>query len=138
MKFNLKSLKTAMFGIGLTVLAAQTSAAENVEKSVNISNAFIASGFDPASPMAILSGVYPNSCYSWKKANIEVTGEFARNVHAVANVRQGLCLMVLVPFTEEVLLTTAQDDGGRLATGTHTIRFMNGDGTYQEKTLKIE
>jgi hypothetical protein len=39
--------------------------------------------------------------------------------------------MVLVPFNKEVKL-------GKLNAGKHTLKFLNGDGTYLEKTLTIE
>jgi len=39
--------------------------------------------------------------------------------------------MVLVPFTKEIRL-------GKLQTGKHALRFLNGDGTYLEKSLVVE
>jgi hypothetical protein len=39
--------------------------------------------------------------------------------------------MVLVPFTKEVKL-------GKLNSGKHTLKFLNGDGTYLEKTMAVE
>jgi hypothetical protein len=42
-----------------------------------------------------------------------------------------MCLMMLVPFTNEVNL-------GRLGAGEHVVHFMGGDGTYLEKKIVIE
>ena len=42
-----------------------------------------------------------------------------------------MCLMVLVPFTKEIRL-------GKLSVGTHSVKLVNGDGTYIEKQINIE
>ena len=39
--------------------------------------------------------------------------------------------MVLIPYTKEVAI-------GKLDKGSHTLRFMNGDGTYIEKKLDVQ
>jgi hypothetical protein len=49
----------------------------------------------------------------------------------MATVSQGMCMMVLIPFTQEVRL-------GELQSGTHQLRFISGDGTYLQKTMVIE
>jgi hypothetical protein len=39
--------------------------------------------------------------------------------------------MVLIPFQKDVRL-------GQLPTGKHILKFLNGDGTYLEKSLVVE
>jgi hypothetical protein len=46
-------------------------------------------------------------------------------------VSQGMCLMVLIPFQKDIRL-------GKLDSGEHQLKFLNGDGTYMERTLKVE
>lgn len=103
------------------------------EVTVSINDAYIPSGFDGESDVyVVVSGLFPNSCYRWKGANVAHDKE--QNIHGVqatAVVNQGMCLMVLVPFSKEVQL-------GKLGPGEHRIRFLNGDGTYMEKVLVLE
>ena len=94
---------------------------------------FIPGGFDSESDAyVVVNGLFPNGCYSWNRA--DVTKDVEPNIHevrSVATVRQTMCIMVLVPFTKELHL-------GQLDSGDHTIRFMNGDGTFIERTLHVE
>ncbi|OFZ31084.1 MAG: hypothetical protein A2622_00325 [Bdellovibrionales bacterium RIFCSPHIGHO2_01_FULL_40_29] len=114
---------------GSTVLA-ETPAVRDVV--ISVSDAFVPGGFDSeADAYVIVNGLYPNGCYRWKTAEISNDDAFNHNIRSVASVSQGMCIMVLVPFTKEVRL-------GKLATGTHTLKFVNGDGTYLQKTLNVE
>lgn len=79
----------------------------------------------------VLSGMFPNSCYRWSRVRTHDVDAFHHNVQAIATVTQTMCLMVLVPFTKEVNL-------GHLPVGTHTLRFINGDDTYFDRTLTVE
>ena len=111
-------------------------AAEETPKTkavvVSVSDVFVPGGFDSeADAYVVVNGVFPNGCYRWHKAEVTRTGPLFHNVQSLASVTQGMCIMVLVPFTKEVRL-------GKLDRGTHTLRFTNGDGTYLEKTLRIE
>lgn len=102
------------------------------EVMIGINDAFIPGGFNSASDaFVVASGVFPNGCYSWSKAEVNTLPGNLHEVRSYATVRQGLCIMVLVPFNKEVRL-------GRMETGTHYIRFLNGDGTYLEKQMVIE
>ena len=101
------------------------------EVSVNISTAVLPSGYDPSEPLAIISGMFSNSCYRCNRASVSNVTETLHEVRAIANVQMGMCLMVLIPFSEEVHF-------GKLSRGTHTLRFMNGDGTYQEKQVVVD
>ncbi len=104
----------------------------SVESIVTISSVHVPPGFDSESDaFVVVSGVYPNGCYRWKDAKIENVSEYQHNITAVADVSQGMCIMVLVPFTKEVRL-------GKLTRGTHNLRFLAGDGTYFEKDLVVE
>ncbi|MBS1984992.1 MAG: hypothetical protein JST16_12555 [Bdellovibrionales bacterium] len=125
-------LKTALVltcGWGLAASAAPQPPAKEV--TVNISSAFLPSGQDFSDPSAVISGMFPNSCYAWSRADITHVTDTLHEIRGIASVRQGMCLMVLVPFSEEVHI-------GKLVRGTHTLRFVNGDGTYQEKQINVD
>lgn len=99
---------------------------------VPINEAFIPGGFDSsADAFVVVSGIFPNGCYRWKNAEVKNVSSFVHEVTSHAAVNQGMCLMVLVPFSKDVRL-------GNLQSGTHSLRFLNGDGTYMEKNLVIE
>lgn len=100
---------------------------------IGVNSAHVPGGFDSNSDVyVIVSGIFPNSCYNWKEANIAMDKtENEITVTSVASVTQGICLMVLVPFTKEVYI-------GQLDAGDYTLRFPSADGTYFEKSLHIE
>lgn len=125
---------TAMLAFGSVAMAKEKSdgGQSNHEQVVGVNDAFIPSGFDSASDaFVVVSGIFPSGCYQWKTAKVDHVGPALHEVRAVANVFEGLCIMVMVPFQKEVQL-------GKLAAGDHAIRFVNGDGTYFEKHLNIE
>ncbi len=102
------------------------------ETIVDISNVYIPSGFDAESDaFVVASGVYPNGCYRWKDAKVDNVTPFQHNITSVAHVSQGMCIMVLVPFSKEIRI-------GKMATGKHMLRFLAGDGTYFEKEMIVE
>ena len=102
------------------------------EVVVSINDAFIPSGFDTASDaFVVINGLFPNGCYRFRDTAVTHNSVLVHEVRAMATVSEGMCLMVLVPYSKEVQL-------GKLAAGEHAIRFMNGDGTYWEKRLTVE
>ncbi len=102
------------------------------ETVVSINDAYVPSGFDTNSDaFVVVNGLFPNSCYRFKSTAVNHVGPALHEVRAIATVSEGMCLMVLVPFSKEVQL-------GKLAAGDHAIRFMSGDGTYWEKSLSVE
>jgi hypothetical protein len=118
----------------LSVLAIgqAKAAADEREVSIGFNDAFIPSGFDSNSDtFVVASGLYPNGCYRWKDAAVNHVSAKLHEIRGSAVVSQGMCIMVLVPFTKEIHL-------GKLEMGTHAIRLMNGDGTFIEKSLNIE
>ena len=120
--------------IGLVPQAALADAPQAVVKDVTVSvtDAFIPGGFDSeADAYVIVNGLFPNGCYRWKSAKVTADDEFTHSIKSIASVSQGMCIMVLVPFTKEIRL-------GRLSSGKHTLKFVNGDGTFLQKTLNIE
>jgi len=111
---------------------AMAKAPTTHEQIVGVNDAFIPSGFDSSSDaFVVVSGIFPSGCYQWKGAKVDHTGPLLHEVRAIANVFEGMCIMVMMPFQKEVQL-------GKLAVGDNTIRFVNGDGTYFEKHLTIE
>lgn len=133
----MKSVFNVAFAIVSAMLISQAVHAgteQKVEKEIQVgfSDAFIPSGFDSNSETYVVaSGIFPNSCYRWKEASVTHPTDTNHEIAATASVSQGMCLMVLVPFTKEIRL-------GKLAVGTHMIKLVNGDGTYIQKQLTIE
>lgn len=130
----MKTLKllvaAALTTVGLQALAGDIPSDKEVQ--IGISDVYVPSGFDTNSDVFVVaSGVFPNGCYKWKGAAVSNVDQYTHEVKSTATVSQGMCLMVLVPFTKEIRL-------GKYTAGSHTLRFVNGDGTYLEKTLKIE
>lgn len=137
MKLKTLSLVIAMGLVGSFQFAgAQTSSQQprqaQREVMIGISDAFIPGGFDSASDAYVVtSGVFPNGCYRWSRAEVSHLPGNVHEVRSFAKVQTGLCIMVLVPFTKEVQL-------GQLESGTHKVRFISGDDTYLEKQLIVE
>lgn len=129
-------MKKALFAAAtlLILWGVQSEAAQPQEKEVTIgiSGAYVPAGFDSHSEAyVIVNGVFQNGCYKWKRSETKNLDTFTHEVRSVASVSQGMCLMVLVPFQKEVRL-------GTLSSGRHLLRFVNGDGTYLEKTMVVE
>jgi hypothetical protein len=133
---NSKFFTTAIVSATMTLLPLMATAddqkPQEKEVIVGISDALVPGGFDSQTDAYVIeSGVFPNGCYKWKRAEVTNPKANLLEVRTIASVSQGMCLMVLVPFTKEVKL-------GKLEAGTHTVRFVNGDGTYLERTLTVE
>lgn len=114
-------------------MVSQPASAAPTEREivVGLNDVYVPSGFDTASDVYVVAnGIFPNGCYRWKRADVTHRDAFTHEVRSVASVSQGMCIMVLVPFTKEVQL-------GRFQAGKHLLRFLNGDGTYIEKSLNI-
>lgn len=100
--------------------------------TVAINDVFIPGGFDTrADAYVVVSGLFPNSCYKWKQADIKHITAVEHEITATATVHQGMCLMMLIPFSKDVRL-------GMLSKGEHLLRFLSGDGTFLERQLVIE
>jgi hypothetical protein len=113
-----------------TVFAAPTVPDKEVE--IGISGVFVPAGFDSGSDAyVVVNGVFQNGCYSWKRAEVTNVSEFSHEIKSVATVKQGMCIMVLIPFQKDIRL-------GKLSTGKHSLKFLSGDGTYLEKSLNVE
>lgn len=99
---------------------------------INFSDVFVPSEQTPnKDAVVIASGMFPNSCYRMKGADVYNKSATEHEIKLMATVSQSMCLMVIVPFTKEINL-------GRLTSGEHTLRFTNGDDTYFERKLVIE
>ncbi len=130
-------MKTFQMILALTAvlslpLAAQAKDGDVHEKVIGVNSVYIPSGFDSASDsFVVVNGWFPHSCYKLKSATVNHVGPTLHEVTVNANVTEGLCLTVIIPFQKEVQL-------GKLGVGDHQVRFLNGDGTYMEKHLVIE
>lgn len=130
MKFR-SLLAAALVLFGMNAVAGQQQPVEK-EVQIGINGVYIPGGFDTASDVfVVVNGLFQNSCYNWKRADVDHKDTFNHEIKSVAGVKQGMCLMVLVPFQKEVRL-------GKFAAGEHTLRFENGDGTYIQKSLIVE
>lgn len=111
---------------------ASASQMPTKEIVVSIHDVYVPGGFSSESDAYIIvNGVFPNSCYRWDRARVHNAANNVHEIISVAKVTQGMCLQVLVPYSKEVRL-------GTLERGTHTLRFMNGDGTFFERSMEIE
>lgn len=127
-----------IFALALIAMPFQLSSAAFAadgdvhEKVVGISDAYVPSGFDSGSEAFVVeNGWFPNSCYKLKSVDVTHVGPTLHEVTTKANVTEGLCLAVIIPWHREVQL-------GKLAVGTHKVHFLNGDGTFMEKQIVIE
>jgi len=131
---NFRSLALAAFCAFTSVLASAQPQGLPATKEVviGISDAYVPGGFDSeADAYVVANGIFPNGCYRWKGAEVKDVNAFNHEVTSTALVSQGMCIMVLIPFTKEIRL-------GKLQSGEHHLKFLNGDGTFVEKTMKIE
>ena len=132
MKTTTNFMLAALISFGFFSTAGAETPAASKQVLIGISDAFVPSGFDSNSDAYVVArGVYPNGCYRWDRSEIQHVSATVHEVRTYATVQQGMCLMVLVPFTRDIQL-------GRLARGSHQLRFISGDGTYLEKNLKVE
>lgn len=125
-----------IIAVAVTILMAQFAFAEQLptekEVQIGISGAFVPGGFDSNSDAyVIVNGVFQNGCYKWNRAEVNNSGPYTHEIRSIATVSQGMCIMVLIPFQKDIRL-------GQLQTGRHTLKFLNGDGTYLEKSLVVE
>ncbi len=105
-----------------------------IESTVAINSAYVPGGFDSeADVYVIVSGIFQNTCYTWKEAKVDQKAQ--KNILEIevrANVVQGTpCMRVLVPFQKEVYI-------GKMQSGNYTLRFANGDGTFFTEALTID
>jgi hypothetical protein len=125
----------AIFAIGLAFATAQAADADQIperEVAVSINDAYIPSGFDSTSDAyVVVNGLFPNSCYSLIEPKVSHPTSTTHEVKTMANVKQSICLRVLVPFTKEISL-------GTLKSGKHVVSFISEDGTSFEKTMNVE
>lgn len=115
---------------GMPAAAAQESITKDVV--MTIQDVYVPGGLSQdADSYVVINGTYPNSCYSWGRSEVHRSGDFNHEIRAIAKVNQGMCLMVIVPYNHDVRL-------GKLSSGRHTLKFINGDGTYFERQLIVE
>lgn len=102
------------------------------EITLTLSGAFVPEFVDEdQDAKVVLTGMYPNSCYSWSRAEVTKVTPMDYSIQAKAMVvTSAKCLMYLTPFLEEVNL-------GRLPAGEHIIHFINGDETIFDKKLTV-
>ncbi|MGK5085400.1 hypothetical protein WDW37_19100 [Bdellovibrionota bacterium FG-1] len=129
---SLSVLASVLASVSASVLADDQDQDQDLEVNVGVSSVFVPSGFDSNSDVAVIAnGIFPNSCFQWSRAEVSRNPEGVIEVHPMAKVRAGMCLMVLMPYVTEISL-------GKLERGEHWVRFIGGDGAYLEKKIVIE
>ena len=126
-------LALATFAVGQNLKAEQPHSEQGRRETiVGIKNVFVPVSFNNTEPSAELSGVFPNGCYFWKRADVKQVAPALHEVRVIANVKTNLpCTMALIPYIKEVAL-------GKLPQGRHTLRFMQNKELYIEKQIVIE
>ena len=120
------------FVLGTAQASFAAASPTTKQVAIGLNDVYVPGGFDSnADSYVIANGLFPNGCYKWDRAEVKHVATFEHEVQPYANVSQGMCIMVLVPFSKEIRV-------GKLASGTHTLKFLNGDGTYLQKTMNIE
>jgi hypothetical protein len=119
------------FSMNVTANQTPEPAPAQKETVISVSDIYIqkSRGFNEPHEL-LLTGIFPNGCYKWLRADVKHVTDHQHEVRALAKVTQGMCIMVLVPFTKEV-------DLGVLKRGTHTVKVINGDGTTLEKQFEL-
>lgn len=124
---------TTLLFFGVTTAQAMNLDQEEKEIQVSINDALVPATVKAGDEVkAVISGLFNNGCYRYNRST--VVHDNPNDIHEVSTyalVSQGMCIMVLVPFTREVEL-------GSFSRGEHRLRFMNGDGTYMEKRLTAQ
>ncbi len=114
------------------VTMGTASAMTTKEVAIGVNNVYVPGGFDTSSDVyVVVNVIFPNGCYKWSRADIKHVDTYNHEIRTYADVSQGMCIMVLIPFQQEVRL-------GKFASGKHTLHFMNGDGTSLQKPLIVE
>lgn len=132
----MRKLTTLISLIALaSVVALKATAEQPVTKEITIavSDVFVPEVVEKEKEAKIvLSGVFPNSCYRWSRAEVSDLSDTFHVIQAKAFVTVNMiCRMVLVPYSKEVNL-------GSLVPGEHTLRFVSGDETYFERKLTVD
>ena len=128
----MKALIASLILLAVAPNFASANPVPTKDVTIGLAEVFVPGGFSSSTnAYVIVSGMFPNSCYNWKTAQVTSPSTFSHEIRAIATVSQTMCLMVMIPFQKEV-------DLGTLASGVHTLRFISGDDTYFEKQLTIE
>jgi hypothetical protein len=130
---NMKNLiRTLAVIASVSFMPSTMAAPASKDVVLGLSEVYIPGGFSSQTDAyVVVSGLFPNSCYHWSRADLTNKTPMIHEIKAIASVAQTMCLMVIIPYQKEVNL-------GKLASGDHTLRFLNGDGTYFEKQLTVE
>ncbi|MBC7370073.1 MAG: hypothetical protein H7326_00820, partial [Bdellovibrionaceae bacterium] len=112
MKTTLKSSLQLFAVAALIVIGGQASAATTMAVSpttkdvaIGANEVYIPGGFDSeADAYVIASGLLPNGCYKWKTADVKHVDAMNHEIQPMATVSQGMCIMVLVPYSKEIRL----------------------------------
>ncbi len=132
MKLLKSIVLSSMIVFSMNAFANNSKAPVEKEVQIGLNSVYIPSGFDSGSDVfVVVNGIFQNGCYRWNRADVSHLDTYSHEVKSIASVSPGVCIMVLIPFQKEVRL-------GKFASGKHTLKFDNGDGTYFEKALVIE
>lgn len=125
-----KTIKLALLLAAMT-FGSIAFADDAREMPVGISDAYIPRIQANSEAFVVVNGLFQNGCYRWSRATVDHLANNLHEIRTFAKVQPGMCIMVLIPFTKEIPM-------GRMNAGTHRLRFLNGDGTYLEKQVKVD
>lgn len=101
------------------------------EVVMNINDVYFLDELKTEKPVRfVVNGMFPNSCYSFGRIEVGHESDSKHSVKVIANVLQGICAMVLSPYTQE-------DSLGLLKAGKHTVLFLSSDGVASEKSILV-
>lgn len=113
----------------LPSLAKESPLANEVQ--IRINTVIVSGPYDPNTDVSVaVQGLFQNSCYAWSRAEVRNIDDYNHEIKTFASVQQSPCLMILTPFEQEIHF-------GRLLSGEHNLKFLNGDGTYLEDSLSV-
>jgi len=118
--------------LALAVTLPALSAADMKETPINASSMLLPGSLSASQDFNIVvAGMYPNTCYTWGRADVTQPQPFYYEVRLVADLQQGrMCAMHLVPFQQSI-------DLGQLQSGKNVVRLINADGTYIEESTNV-
>lgn len=95
--------------------------------SIEIPESFVAD----APAYIIVEGRFRSGCYKWVGAEVQQKPNFITEIHGFAQVSNGICIQMIIPFREKVPL-------GPLPAGTYDLHFMRADGSFLREVLTIQ
>lgn len=135
--FKMKSCRAAIFFLAATMVSfdAFTMDEENPqltykEQAVSVERSMAILSQVPGQVFIIATGWFSDSCYRWSRFEVSEPSTKVHYVRSYANVAEGLCLMVMVPFRQALAMENLEE-------GQHTVKFLNDDRVVSELNFTV-